>query len=266
MQSDKYKIGVLADISGVSAQTIRRYEEMGILVGKREENNYRMYDPIELCTVLRAKMYRNYGFSLDELDLLFNSDIKSNSHLFSKRREKMLDEIKMLECKIACMDEQQKNLMKAVHPYTCEIVDRPELLVIYYRSHEEILDSDLISEWAQFMPIVRPFVSFEPNLEKHEEIKFKTGLCIPIKYLEFIDLPMNDEVFKLSSKKCISSMLYLNSNGNDADKGLRHVREYCTQNNLKMTGLAYGSTFYAVRNNKEIDSLTNIWIEFEDLN
>ncbi|MBA4748789.1 MAG: helix-turn-helix domain-containing protein [Sphingopyxis sp.] len=61
------KIGLLAKRTGTKIQTIRYYEEIGLLPAPaRTEGNYRIYEAIHLRRLSFIRRSRDLGFSLDE--------------------------------------------------------------------------------------------------------------------------------------------------------------------------------------------------------
>ena len=62
------KIGALAKQTGVSVQTIRFYEQEGLVsVSQRTEGNYRLYDMDSLRQLGFIKQCRNLGLTLGEI-------------------------------------------------------------------------------------------------------------------------------------------------------------------------------------------------------
>lgn len=62
------KIGALAKQTGLSVQTIRFYEQQGLVsVPERTEGNYRLYDAESLRQLGFIKQCRNLGLTLDEI-------------------------------------------------------------------------------------------------------------------------------------------------------------------------------------------------------
>ncbi|QEY15949.1 Cd(II)/Pb(II)-responsive transcriptional regulator [Cellvibrio sp. KY-GH-1] len=62
------KIGALAKQTGLSVQTIRFYEQEGLVpIPQRTEGNYRLYDIESLRQLGFIKQCRNLGLKLDEI-------------------------------------------------------------------------------------------------------------------------------------------------------------------------------------------------------
>ena len=72
----EYSIRELSKIAGVSARTLRYYDEIGLLKPSRtSEAGYRYYGPEELDLLQQILFYRERGFGLEKIaDVLYNSE------------------------------------------------------------------------------------------------------------------------------------------------------------------------------------------------
>lgn len=61
------KIGQLAKAVGVSSDTVRFYERLGLLQGQRLDNGYRDYPPAAVELLHFVKLAQELGFSLAEI-------------------------------------------------------------------------------------------------------------------------------------------------------------------------------------------------------
>lgn len=68
----RYSVGQMAKSMGVSAQTLRHYEEMGLVESQRnEQNQYREFSMRDNKILMQTGLYRSMGFSLKEIRSLF---------------------------------------------------------------------------------------------------------------------------------------------------------------------------------------------------
>lgn len=101
------RIGESAERSGVSAKTIRYYEEIGlILPARRAQNGYRLYSPEDVQTLRFINRARGLGFSVDDcVDLLAlyrdrqrsSADVKSIAQRNIGRIRQKIDELRTME-------------------------------------------------------------------------------------------------------------------------------------------------------------------------
>ncbi|WP_420852097.1 MerR family transcriptional regulator [Paenibacillus hamazuiensis] len=66
------KIGKVRKITGVSARSIRYYEEKGLIKASRQENNYREYDEKVIESINAIQLYLGLGLTTDQIrDIIF---------------------------------------------------------------------------------------------------------------------------------------------------------------------------------------------------
>lgn len=86
------KIGDFAKRSGVSVKTLRYYDELGLLIPARVDENsgYRYYSADQLLTIKRIAYFKEEGFTLEQIRTFLNEDTSSTgvkTALFSKHSE-----------------------------------------------------------------------------------------------------------------------------------------------------------------------------------
>ncbi len=71
----RYKIGEVSKILGMSSETLRYYEDCGILTPHKDENTgYRYYTPWDLNVLINCRLHRSYGFSLNDVEKIMHQD------------------------------------------------------------------------------------------------------------------------------------------------------------------------------------------------
>ena len=99
-----YRIGELAQKAGVTARTIRYYEELGILASpRRPQARHRRYSQKDLLRLQRVQQLKSFGLSLGEISEIFElarqdpSGEKSRLRLLTRYREKWREATKRRE-------------------------------------------------------------------------------------------------------------------------------------------------------------------------
>jgi DNA-binding transcriptional MerR regulator len=138
-QRNLYRIGELAQISGISPRTIDYYTGMGLLTPvKRSEGNYRLYDDETLERIRRIEQLKAQKFTLEEIKEKFailnrvtpNEQVTKKladlqSHLSLVERE-----VKELEPVLEQLKPQQaKRLFRALTPQTAACIEALLLLL-----------------------------------------------------------------------------------------------------------------------------------------
>lgn len=90
---ERYSTKQLADLAGVSARTLRYYDQIGLLVPEREENGYRSYGPAEVRRLQHILLLRSCGVllqtveeALDQVD--FNLVAMLTAHLATLQNQR----------------------------------------------------------------------------------------------------------------------------------------------------------------------------------
>ncbi|GAA2407613.1 MerR family transcriptional regulator [Nonomuraea africana] len=60
------RIGELAELTGVSARSLRYYEQHGLIKARRGTNGYRHYDPSDVELVSEIRSLLTVGFTLED--------------------------------------------------------------------------------------------------------------------------------------------------------------------------------------------------------
>ncbi len=107
MEKKYYTVGELANLTGVSAKTIRHYHKKGLLEPeKMSEGGYRLYSRNSVELLQRILMLKYLDFSLEEIkELLETEDTKET---FQKQLQLLEAQRNHLDKVIAAVEEMQK--------------------------------------------------------------------------------------------------------------------------------------------------------------
>jgi MerR family transcriptional regulator, thiopeptide resistance regulator len=85
-----YTVGRAAEIAGVTVRTLHHYDEIGLLKpGTRTSAGYRRYDEADLERLQQILLYRELGFTLEEIAVILDDpDTDARTHL--KRQHQLL--------------------------------------------------------------------------------------------------------------------------------------------------------------------------------
>lgn len=107
----EYGIKQLADLSGVSARTLRYYDEIGLLSPVRtSDSGYRYYGPKELSLLQQILFFKERGFELRTIsDIIYNTEFDTLTALYEhlndleKQRDQMNEIISTVKKTILTM-------------------------------------------------------------------------------------------------------------------------------------------------------------------
>ena len=89
----KYTIGELAKILGVTTETIRHYERKKLIKPVHDqETGYRYYNTWDLHMLLRARCYLGFGFSAEQTAAILQNNDLNKLDLLLEQQEMILQE------------------------------------------------------------------------------------------------------------------------------------------------------------------------------
>lgn len=95
---DYYKINEISKIYGISADSLRYYEKIGVLIPRRDTNGYRLYDLDDIYKLNIIRDLRELNFSMPQIKkYLENQSVKNTLDLLNKEQELVQVKLKELQ-------------------------------------------------------------------------------------------------------------------------------------------------------------------------
>jgi len=114
-RKEYYKIGEIANLYGIGTDSLRYYEEIGILKPKRDDNGYRMYNIGDIRTLNILRDLRSIGFSMGEIkDHLADFDVQKTLDLFQAE----IDAIDKKTAELAGLRRQLRQRIEEIQLHT----------------------------------------------------------------------------------------------------------------------------------------------------
>lgn len=110
MEQERFTVGELAALAGVSPRTIRYYDKKGLLCPVAySENQYRQYDKSSLLQLQQVLMLKYIGFSLEEIIQIFQSRKEmSIPELLAEQKRMLLEKRQQLDQVISVVEKTQE--------------------------------------------------------------------------------------------------------------------------------------------------------------
>ncbi len=163
----KYNIQQLVKISGVTKRTLHHYDEIGILVPKRnEKNDYRYYEEGELLKLQQILFFRELDFPLIEIKKIISSPTFN-------MQEVLKDQRKLIEIKKNRLNKLIKTIDKTINSIYKKINMKDE--EIYEGFSKEELDSwnkEAKERWGNTDQYKQSVGKYE-SLTKEQRLKMK---------------------------------------------------------------------------------------------
>lgn len=89
---DYYKIGEISKLYGIGADSLRYYEELGILKPRRDENGYRLYNLKDIYKLNVIRDLRLLNFSMEQIKEYLDKQSLSNTLKLLHQEQELLEQ------------------------------------------------------------------------------------------------------------------------------------------------------------------------------
>lgn len=139
-----YSISRLAKLLGISSQAIRNYEKYGLIHINRGENRYRNFVAPDMTLLLYIRLYRNLGFSLEDIVNILHMQDNSVFEVFDKKANALTQEIQHLQWQLNRIEKQKADIAASVdNRYKIETVICPAYRGVLFRENRSIKEDYL---------------------------------------------------------------------------------------------------------------------------
>lgn len=99
-----YTVQKLAALAGVSARTLRYYDQIGLLTAPKNDSGYRLYGPAEVDRLQQILFYRELGFGLGDIAKLLDDPHFDEAQALAEHRRQLIDERSRLDLLIQTVE------------------------------------------------------------------------------------------------------------------------------------------------------------------
>ncbi|WP_326907165.1 MerR family transcriptional regulator [Sedimentibacter sp. MB31-C6] len=235
----KYKSGDVQKILGVSVETLRYFDSIGLIKPERNQiNNYKYYDTLDLNKIVAYKFYRGYEFTLDEsLDIL-KIDNRSVLGKLNEKTEDIKEKCIYYENLLMRVEDLKKSFEYTNFVGELNFEDSPEVLLYYNQKNDEFQTDEVILDTTRKYLEYLPFVYLAVHISQFgdkvgQDIHF--GYAVNTKYKHVINKLHNTLGKIYPSKKCIHTILKITDDALIAES-LNYVIDYMKKEGLKLNG------------------------------
>ncbi|MGC5771167.1 MerR family transcriptional regulator [Paenibacillus pabuli] len=135
-----FSIKETAEQAGLSEDTIRYYEKIGLLPrAERKPNRHRVYRPEDIQTMKLITCLKKTGMSLDEMKPYLQMSMDSDLDDFPDEREMLINHRKKIETQIASLQQivdfiDEKMDKRSMFPDECPIIGDDQMSVFEKRN------------------------------------------------------------------------------------------------------------------------------------
>jgi len=162
---DGYKIGDISHIYGLSNDSLRYYERLGIVDPKRDsESGYRYYDTWDVNFLIECLRFKSYGFSLKDIEQMIRTD---DLYAFEQRcRARESELLKIIHEQTATLKQLSKlrQSVSYIRSRVGEFVHAESPEMIWQRQQSNCEDENGVLEHGHGAEAVRDLVKHMTHL------------------------------------------------------------------------------------------------------
>lgn len=264
----KLKIGKLASLLGVSAESIRYYEKMGIIGSFRTENNTRYYDAYSRLKLLFAKQLQASGCTMREATDYYMADLARKEEIYTEMEQKALAQAQKYMNIAHALRKSREGISKCHQlPGKTEMVTSPGMIFFpLYGSTDTIGgDQEAVRLWADALPVSRIGFCLRDQYDQDEFSPFHRdwGMLIEQKACQELELPQSDMLTVIPEGPCIRC--YISDGGSFLMEQVWNMMEKVSQT-YRIVHPPFGFLTDISLSDKNRIFLAELWIPVEDKN
>ena len=241
----RYSIGEVSKITGISRDRLRNYEKLGIIEPQREEDNqYRFYTERAIDRILALELYRAAELQLPTISkICSDSTIEDISLFLSEKEESIERQMKHL----VLLQSRTKELL-----HSCEIIEKHlnKISVANIQPYEVIGEIDDYRSYQEYAKLFELGEDERPIVFKMQRrILFNHTGIYSNKMI--ITKPASESV-EQKKQRCIYTIVQDGESGeNPLLDTFNKCMNYCEKNRLNPTGEVFvGMLLLHCRNGK----------------
>ena len=248
MGKQSYTIGQVSKLLGLSIEGIRNYEKAGIIQSERNpESNYRLYNYLDITSMIRARIYRSLGFSLPETERLTNQYGTDDIATALFQRQEALEKEQKLLCAKQALLRQMATETEALSDQLgiIEICHSRAYLRIEF-SKDGVIDlSELTVASVQRFLNLSPFVHISSRYSKNHVYG---GLAIPEEYAAICGLDKSDPTLQyLPRSLCLQTTVVEDNNTYSDTSCTQKLREFAKYHRFDLSDDMIGHSLAGIQ-------------------
>lgn len=270
---EKYKIGDVSKILGISADLLRYYEKKGVVHPEKDKSNdYRYYDAWDINFLMDCVWFKNFGFGIEEIahivtdstfdDLTGSIKDKENEIVENLRRQKLL---------LRRIRAHRTDLVRGMECLgKCDIRQSPEI-VRYLNRHNFVYDNSeelagLSQQWLEYMPFVhRCFEIRQVDLPVYGGGEnYSWGFSLSMEYAKEFEVEIKEPVQYLPSVTSIHSVFKSSGKTAFSPKHLDYIIKFADSEGLTISGNARGNLLCSVMDEDRLTGYFEVWIPVDN--
>ena len=239
----KYSIGKMSSLLGLSSEAIRYYESKDIIRPMRDpETGYRYYSTWDFHMLLRARYYQKCGFSLEEVSEMFRSrGLTPVADALGRREEDVEREI-VYQMNLLKQIRQSRQMLEDVRDNVgkFKLGQRPGIYRINTQKNYTLFKDKqqlaLISEWVEKEPFTFSCAVFYEKDIRDGVSRFDFGMGVSEEYAQYLHVSEGGPVQYYPPCLCVHTCVPSRSGKYLTLDSLEEGLAYLRQNGLALSG------------------------------
>ncbi|MBF7097425.1 MerR family transcriptional regulator [Alkalibacter mobilis] len=262
----KYKIGEYSKMLGVTADTLRHYEKLGIIKPLKEDNSsYRLFGDLDCRNILRSRWFRSFDIPLNEtIELTNEGSLEKVAEVFTKTSKDLALEIERLNGLLEKSNETL-DICEKLHRnlHKCELDDFEGMYRIC-QTKENVLIKDsktakTVKQWMNLLPFT--FFSFSLTGYKpttHDHFDFDFGLAISIPDIHKLKIKLPSNIQCIQASKAVYMYVKLLEGEFISNATLDSMHDFASSKGYTFNGNVYGRILFSEKNENALYNYNEI--------
>ncbi|WP_313163553.1 MerR family transcriptional regulator [Sedimentibacter sp.] len=246
----RLKIGEVSKLLDMPVETIRFYEQHGILNPKRKEGGkYREYEISDIFNLTGYMYYRNMGFSLKDIIIMRKETLSYFLSEINKKQISVEHEIQYTIMLKKYLEDHQKKLEAVNHNLgNFWFSIQPEKKYVVFSQHDQgkcceiDYNNPILSEWLKKMPFVTGAQHISQETLPERDIIYPSvrTLIVESRHIPFLKLPVDDSIDTVIEQLCLSTIVDTRGSDDLSFELLDPALQYIEKSGYKICGNIIG--------------------------
>lgn len=262
----RYRIGKISELIGISAEALRYYEREGLVSPeKAADSGYRSYSAWDVHVLIRTRMYRKYGLTLDETVQAFDSSEFSDvMDLLERKEAGLLESIRAQQALLEQLHRDRYALYDAkLNMGKFRVENSPALHFIDTQRSYSLIDNEVETYrmWIDRVPYAVSGGMFDYPVIKDGQLRY--GLIIDDRSLAGVPEDLIDKAVAIPAQKCLTTFFISGSDKELCLDMFQPAFDYLHSHDLHVSGTPFAKMVHMYHEpNGEYRSWYQGWVPF----
>jgi DNA-binding transcriptional MerR regulator len=260
--TERYKIGEVAHMLGITPEAVRYYEKQGIINPEKNPiSGYRYYSAWDINMLVRARTYRQQGFSMKEVvDIMGQFEPSETIAYLAEKEQVVHDKIQRAFGILNQLRDDQAILRDAISGHNKFAIQyRPSMHFLQSQVGYDIISShrDLYELWTQkYAAFVLPGGIYEGP--RSEDVAY--GFFVEDSKLGQVGFRNEEEIRVVPSCLCLATSFLSGSDSELSRDSFQFAFDYIDEQGLEIIGDPVSRIVLMAKEEKCYRSLHKLWI------